>query len=233
MAWEVGMRWGDHHPDPEHPDWYGADSIWLENDELHLTVRHLPRYFDDIKKMRNFCSGCVSGIDHVHRGYYKFEYTLPVGRNLWPAIWMYSAKRWPPEIDITEGWTSSGLLCKHRRDYRRMFKNNIHPTVHYTVAGEYKQLAFHDGLLKGTSINKQSLSPRCTCELFWEKDSIEFRYNGQHVGLLTDEVILKALDEPMTIILDLALQSNFSMDDLQDYQANGREFVIHDIIYEP
>lgn len=234
MSWEIGMRWGDHHPDPVNKDWYGEKSVSIVDNEIHLNILKLPKYFDDINSVRQFCSGCVSSIGQVHYGRYHFEYTLPLGRHICPAIWLYSAKHWPPEIDIMEGWTGNKTICgRVRRDYRGAipWKNEIFPSLHYSEGGVAKCLTLHDGLLHGTMACKQPTEGRCTCDMTWSKDKIEIMYDGRLVVKYTDKKIMSLVDEPMTIILDLFCGHDFSMADYDDYQMYGREFIIHDLSY--
>ena len=226
LAWDIGLHWGDHNPNPRNLDWYGKEAVRLENDELHLTVLHKPQTFSD-GSTKPYCVGYLSSIDTVHRGHLKVEYTLPVGRHLWPAIWLFSPVSWPPEIDIMEGWPNT------RGNYRKLFKNKIFPTVHFVAAdGRHRWQTFHDGIFNGTRAARQPLDGRCTCELLWHGDSMEFRYNGHRVGLLTDRDILKRLDQPMNVILNLAVGYDFTAADYTDYRHFGREFIIHDLTYE-
>ena len=231
MMWEVGMRWGNHHPDTRNKDWYGEEAVSIVDDELQLNILHRPRRFD--VGVREFCSGCLSSIDHVHHGLYNFEYTLPMGRNLWPAIWLCSANLWPPEIDIMEGWTGAKFFGKVRRDYRRLpWKNNIFPSLHYTDGGKVKCLSLHDGLLKGTMACRQPMGERCTCDMIWNKDGIEIFYNKHLVARYSGKKVLALLDEPMTIILDLFCGYNYTLEDQKDYNRNGQAFIIHDFNYQ-
>lgn len=229
--WEIGMPWGDHHPDPVNRDWYGRDAVKTDAaGRLNLDILYKPCYFDDIRASRLYCSGCISSTATFGKGYYRFEYRLPLGRNIWPAIWLCGVESWPPEIDIMEGWTGS---C--RRDYRRClpWKNNIFPTVHYKEGYDNKVLSLHDGLFAGTLACRQPFYDRCVCELVWADEMIAFWYNNRCVATVTDPNILAALDHPMHVIIDLFCGHDFDLEDFKDYQDNGRKFTIYNFTYQP
>lgn len=235
FTWEVAMQWGDHHPADGHQEWYGPESVNLVNGDLRLDVLNQPRYFADIDAYRQYNVGCVHSREAIYKGYLMARYVLPVGRHLWPAIWLYAMDSWPPEIDIVEGWTGKSRLLKNRRDYLRIpFKNNIYPSLHYTDEGSDKHLekALHDGWLKGTMAYKQPLDGECSCELLWYDEYLAVRYNGHTVAYVTDKKMLSRLDKPMMVVLDLSVNYSFTEKDYQDYALNGRPFTIKEIKYE-
>jgi len=49
-----------------------------------------------------FASGSLTTRRTFTRGYFETRVTVPAGKGLWPAFWLTSSTRWPPEWDIFE-----------------------------------------------------------------------------------------------------------------------------------
>jgi beta-glucanase (GH16 family) len=58
-------------------------------------------------------SGAITSKSTRTYGYYEARIKVPQGQGLWPAFWLTSSKRWPPEWDIMEIPNSVGTLYQY------------------------------------------------------------------------------------------------------------------------
>jgi beta-glucanase (GH16 family) len=58
-------------------------------------------------------SGSITSRSTWTTGYFEARLKLPRGQGLWPAFWLTSSKRWPPEWDILEVPYSNGTLFQY------------------------------------------------------------------------------------------------------------------------
>lgn len=96
--------------------WYQPDDVFVNNGLLHLRAqkRKINGY--------EYTSGMISSHDKFafQYGYVEMRAKMPKGRGFWTTFWLGSqAKKWPPEIDISE--------------YLGSQPNNTHMTVHYST----------------------------------------------------------------------------------------------------
>lgn len=106
--WITQERWGQLHPDKPQC-WYDPSAVKVIDgiDWLVLKTHSNPKYFDNIKSISPYGVGLVSCTERFGHGTFEIEAKLPVGKNLWPAFWMWSWDSWPPEIDVFEGYTTT------------------------------------------------------------------------------------------------------------------------------
>jgi beta-glucanase (GH16 family) len=74
-----------------------------------------------IEGKKDSSSGYFSAVPSFKHGYFESRIKMKVTQGAWPAYWLSSASRWPPEWDIFE-FASDSLIC--------------YQTPHITVAGK-------------------------------------------------------------------------------------------------
>lgn len=129
LSWRPAQPWGIVHA--KYPiQYYDEDSVLVKDDHLILKQTHKPKkVIHHSGKVINstYAIGLVSSKKHWLYGWFEVEAKLPVGKGLWPAIWLTGVDNWPPEIDIVEGYTKKysryNILpfCKKRRT-----ESNVH-----------------------------------------------------------------------------------------------------------
>jgi len=86
--WEIGERWGMYHPDKA---WmYYSTPLLTPNGGL-FSVRHNPADFGDITIPMQVSLLSSQGIFEQQYGRFECRCTIPKGRGLWPAFWLYGA----------------------------------------------------------------------------------------------------------------------------------------------
>ena len=243
FEWMNGQPWGVAHPH-KNQVWYADESETsvTTDGNLVLKINNTPKYFSEIGHSKSFGCGCISTYQHFVYGDFHFEYKLPVGIHLWPAIWLSGVHSWPPEIDIVEGWSGNGYFCKNKPDYKRFpLFNNIHPGVFFARNGEtvYGKGYGSFGSDRATYSWLQKLNDWNTCDLIWRKDLIEVYYNGHRVMKITENdeakgyYILDGIRSEMYICIDSWTGDNFTQEDYKQYKEKGSPFIVKDFTYEP
>ncbi len=238
--WMNGQPWGEAHPDKTQL-WYADETEAIKimcNDNIGilLDINNNPRYFPDIDQTKPFGCGCISTVETFLYGHFHFEYILPIGIHLWPAIWLSGADDWPPEIDIVEGWSGNGYFIKNQPNYKKFIGfNYIHPGVYYGKDSEGNVLGKGFGSLgtKNTTYQcYQKLNHKLnTCDLYWYPDHVKAYYNNHLVMDITEKEILDGLNGRMYICMDSWIWNNFSQKDFENYKTKGSPFVITDFKY--
>ena len=240
--WMNGQPWGVAHPNKEHT-WYcdKAETNVLADGSLIMGINNNSKYFEEIGYSKPFGCGCISTFEPFLYGKFHFEYKLPKGIHLWPAIWLSGVHSWPPEIDIMEGWSGNGYFCKNKPNYRRFpLFNNIHPGIFYTKHGEevYSKSYGSFGSNRATYSWLQKLDEWNTCDLIWKKDLIEVYYNDRRVMKITDNdedrgyYMLDFMNKEMYVCIDSWTGDNFTQEDYKHYKENGTKFIIKEFTYE-
>ena len=240
--WINGQPWGEAHPSPDVICYADKDETVLNSDgSITLDINNKEKFFDgDVNHTKKFGCGWVSTNNGFLFGDFHFEYKLPKGANLWPAIWLSGVHTWPPEIDIMEGWSGNGYLCKNKPNYKRFpLFNNIHPGLFYfKVDGKVYSKGYGSfGSDCATYSWLQKLDDWNTCDLVWRKDLIEVYYNGHRVMRVTEDDedrgfhMLDFMGHEMYVCLDAAVQDDFTQDNYKQYKKSGSPFIIRDFTY--
>lgn len=208
--------WGLYHPDYNY--WYDPSCIKIVDDSAILNISTIK--YDD----KNFGAGQMVSKKRYLYGTFEWEYILPKGNNLWPAIWLTGAESWPPEIDVMEGWS-------HKNNYHKwLIFNDIMPNLHY----DFDNKTYQKGSL-GTYYTfrwLQSIDKVNKCKLVWTPDLIEISYNNHIIIRMTDKEILKYFNKPMLVIMNNAVTKDFTENNYKDYLNNNRPFRILSFTYE-
>lgn len=205
FSWMVGRNWGLAHPD--HICYADEKCVEIgENGEIRLGILKDPAEFNS--KIYDWGVGYLSSIEAIKYGTLELDFTLPTGNNLWPALWMYDCKTWPPEIDIVEGWSGDFI----RSSYLRFPGfNKIFPGVvlerRLSRSGGFMGKCTPACYIKKNRVN--------TCALYWTPEIMEVRYNGRLVMREKDPRRLEQLNASsgMNIHLQNYVTNDFTEED--------------------
>jgi hypothetical protein len=177
--WSLGLGWGDFHPDFPH-QYFGTnlEFISIENNILKLNTKNKTKFFykkdlPDYLKRPNQpeeiiipCGiGTITSKQEWKYGWFEIEAKLPIGKGLWPALWMYPPLS-PPfiEIDIIEAYSNLGNYYSNK-----CFKNwKFQPNIHYggeNIGGKNYPIK-----------NATNKYIKYICH--WTEDFIKIYYNG-------------------------------------------------------
>ena len=219
--------WGLFHP--RYNYWYDSSCIKITNSDVAILDVSDNKY-----SLKNFGAGQMVSKRHYLYGTFEWEYLLPKGRNLWPAIWLTAVESWPPEIDVMEGWTSRGYFIKNKPDYKRFIGfNNIVPGLVYGTIDDIKYYSKASLGTKTTFSCLQPIDKINKCKLEWTPNMIRISYNDYVVNEITDKEILKWFNKPMFVIMNSAVTEQFNESDYIDYKKNGRPFSILSFNHTP
>ena len=235
--WMNGQPWGEFHPNPKYI-WYSDKNEARVGpyDCLLLDINNHEKYFPGIDQTKKYGCGYISTCETFTYGNFHFEYILPIGIHLWPAIWLSGLDSWPPEIDIVEGWTGDGYFIKNQPNYKKFIGfNRIHPGVYYGKDENGNPIGKAFGSLGATDVTyscyQNTNGKSNTCDLEWWPDYVRVYYNKHKVMEIKDKTILDGLSGRMYVCIDLAAGNNFTQDDYEKYRANGLPFIIKDFVY--
>src|SRR6056300_1123569 len=99
--WYPSEIWGHIHPEKQHV-WYDSSAIEVKDNSLLLKTQYNPKYFEDLDLTSPMGVGLVTCLEKFEYGTFSLDAMLPSGKHLWPAFWLYSWDKWPPEIDVFE-----------------------------------------------------------------------------------------------------------------------------------
>jgi len=230
LHWRVGRPWGVAHPD----DICYADDgeVDIRGNIVNLGVGLKPHTFHG--KIYPWAVGYISSVERFKYGTFIFQFRLPLGRRLWPALWLCDAEVWPPEIDVVEGWSGMSPMARHTRHcYRRgPGLNRIFPGVHYGTVENH--MGVSGGLPRRSTLwymlHTEDMN---TATLLWMPDRVTVHYNGHRVMDLRDDRVLAWLRDSggMNIHLQQSVDNTFDYDDYVGLQR--RELTVYDIKYQP
>lgn len=235
--WMNGQPWGVAHPNPQHVWYANENETKVINDTVVLGVNNDAKFFGgEVNHTKDFGCGCISSFEHFLYGHFYFEYTLPIGIHLWPAIWLSGVDNWPPEIDIVEGWSGDGYFIPNQPNYKKFIGfNRIHPGVFYGIDSEGNVIGKGYGNFGTNNLTYQcyqKLNGKInTCDLYWYPNNIKVYYNEHKIMDIKDEEILKGLRKPMYVCIDCAVSDNFTQHDYQKYLQIGTVMAVTKFTY--
>jgi len=103
------MNFGNSQREDE---WYTPSQVQVQNGALNLIANLRPTAGNSANGSP-FTYSCRSGMVTTFPGF-NFQYgylqvvaNIPLGKGLWPALWLAASNlSWPPEVDILEAWGS-------------------------------------------------------------------------------------------------------------------------------
>ena len=223
--------------------WYYTDSGCASIDGdgvLSLTMRRNPTTLDwwnaDWTEYTSYnpviSCGLVRTVQPFRVGTrIECEVKAPAGSNLWFSLWLAACDRWPPEIDVFEGYTDAdgdyrGRLSLHpqfpfiHRDYR------LESCLHYN-----DRLGYH-AHLKARGVRASALNlPLDTrwnrFRLDWRRDAITIEANGNRVRSVTDRKVLSGMrTRGMWVILNIWPGKGFDIGEHGDIDSLRSPFMI-------
>lgn len=232
LHWINGHEWGVAHPEANCYADDGCTRILDGGGRMAFDVALRPR--EHHGRVYPWAVGLVRSREAVGYGRLTVDFLLPQGSHLQPAVWLYDAQSWPPEIDVVEGWSMSARWWMPRGWlYRRsLLTDKVHPSLIVAdgAAGGVRALrggcpraALWHGLL--------DVGGRNRAEMVWTPDRLDVSYNGRrvmHATAARHPMYFARLNEcrAMNIFLNTYTTARFSYD---DYTELGRPLVVLDL----
>lgn len=193
--WLLSERWGEIHLDKPYC-WYDPSCVDVDKEGfLHLKTHYNPKYYPNSHITSNVGVGLVSCTEKFYHGTYEIEAKLPIGKNLWPAFWMWSWDSWPPEIDIFEAY--SGGSNYFNLGFFNLWK--IETNVHYKKDGNNSSSGAKSHWFGFKNPTKNFIKYK----LDWQEKYLGFYYNDSLVRLITDSYIMDQLNQTtMNVIIN-------------------------------
>ena len=186
------QRWGNYHPD-DLSQWYDPKAVELSGGLVLKITNNTLNLSDGNIIMRGV--GLVQSKNTFGYGIYEWKVKLPVGKKLWPAVWVGCRSSWPPEIDIVEGYS----------DIKGKYKNKLNSNVWLgkdTETEKHFQLrAMSHGFLCDTS-------EPIKFTLHWEKDFVKIYYNDFLVRKIENKDDLEYLNMDPNVVVVLNTATN-------------------------
>lgn len=186
--------------EPYHPnkllEYYDKTAVSeLVNGTICIETKYEPKTFSNNITIP-FKVGVLRSKNSYLFGYFEAEILLPYGEYLWPAFWLTGKDTWPPEIDIIEAYSKNNEY----NDFK-----NLQTNVHYKKGVVSKMIGSENHPLP-TKLRNSYVK----YGVLWEKDKIEFYYNGYLVRRVSDAEVLSTTNHPMTIIINSAVETKYS-----------------------
>jgi hypothetical protein len=212
--WIVGEHWGKFHK--KKPNVYYGEPVLVENESHALfTVKHNPKLFimNSGKILIPFEVSLLSTAKSFKQKYGRFEcrMTLPVGKGVWPAFWMWGST-WPPEIDIIEAYgDNNGLDTKYQEI-----------NMHYGSDVQKNRSHIKPWMIKVDN-NKTVGKTYHEFAVEWKPNIIEFYTNGVKIYQYTNKKVLdkwfNSEDANMWMIINNSLRDGFIKDDNTEFYS--------------
>lgn len=223
--------------------WYYTDSGCARIDgdgALCLTMRHNPTTLDwwnaDWTEYTRYNPVISCGLVRSVRPFpigtrIECEVKAPAGSNLWFSLWLAACDRWPPEIDVFEGYTDAtgdyrGRLSLHpqfpfiHRDYR------LESCLHYNDSrGRHAHLKARG--VRASALDLPLDTRWNRFRLDWRRDAITIDANGNRVRSVTDRKVLSGTRTPgMWVILNIWPGKGFDIGEHGDIDSLRSPFMI-------
>lgn len=234
--WILGQPWGEFHKDylNQYYDTTGK-LTYVKDNKLFLEIKKLPKHYikKDLPDWMQYdnlpdeftipiCTGLITTIPNWQYGWFECQIKLPIGKNYWNAFWMGGAYKWPPEIDIFEGFSNDGEY--NRIKFPKLKNVKIQPNLHY---GNVNQNTKNDyGAYDVPVFDATKRFVQYVCH--WEKDFIKIYYDGNLIFETKDKDILKWYNnetDKMYIIIGHGLR--FFCDKVDESKMIVKKFKIY------
>lgn len=220
--WRVGQPWGRIHVS-DYPTIYYDNAAVIQHPGKGLILdtfakeivhskesfpEHQHNVLGDRQSLTTYVSsGVVSSKRAFKYGVFEFEFVLPKGPRLWPAIWLHGKETWPPEIDLFEGysnWVSSYHFDNTQNARKQISLSEFKPNLWYFKHGRIENYGPYSVKFQGklTDIHKATL--------VWEEHLIEMYYDNVLIFRCTDDRVLSLFDEHMYIVAGVGPRNNCS-----------------------
>ena len=208
--WNTNERWGICHPDRPYC-WYDESCVSIDaSGNLNLICRYDPKTItnsEGVTMHPEFGVGLVSSDasnPKFRYGRYTWVAKLPKGKNLWPALWMWSFDSWPPEIDVVEAWTNcSGSYYKFPLDWK------VTTNVHFKENGSNKNIKSKSVLMTKMPDPTKNFNEY---ELIWLPDRLDFRYNKKNIRSVEDPKLMKYINDNTQSGMNIIMNNHITAD---------------------
>lgn len=188
-----------------HPEnleqWYNRECVRITDNIFYIDSRFEPKTFPNGIYIKYAVGVAISKRLVNVNEYVECEIFIPKANGQWFAFWLSGSVKWPPEIDIVEGYS--------RRDNYKDYKK-FQPNLHYRKGDGLKKKSIGavdrplPKTLKGRFVK---------FGLLWKKDRIEWYYNGYLVKVLTNKNILLYMNEPLRLKINSGIQAVYNPQD--------------------
>ncbi len=224
-TWETQESWGIIHPN--YPYQYtDEECVDISKGQLILHTKRKPRSFALYPTNPQWARGLVMCMDKFHFGRYTIIATLPTGKNLWPAIWLYGQESWPPEIDIMEAYSNSkgSYFNLSTSSFRSFFHSLLRP---YKIEANY-HISTEGGV--GTERVRLGYIPDLTDSIVftmeWTEAHIIMRANGRIYSKVEGNV-MEHFQQPMRFLINNGIRKGGADN------ASESQFSIYHFHYTP
>lgn len=192
--WITEERWGNIHPDKAYC-WYDSKCVGVDDDgTLRLRVDYHPNTIavNGTEYTPSYGTGLLSSTRNnpeFKYGRYTWEAKFPRGKNLWPALWMWSWQSWPPEIDVVEAWTNS------RGGYLKCFAKDA--LVYWDLTTNLHDPNAKWNMVKHWALRHNVKDPTknfMEYALEWTPGHLKFYYDGKCIRTIDDPGLMAYLD---------------------------------------
>jgi beta-glucanase (GH16 family) len=160
-------------------EWYLPSQVKVQNGALNLVAKRVPtagRTAGGGSRTYSCRSGMVTTYPgfRFRYGYLQVVARIPIGKGLWPALWLAASNlQWPPEMDILEAWGSGQTISGP--PYAAMY---FHFTTPYSHDAYIKTVIHPATLAFGWHTFALSWTPR---QLTWLLDGKVFLTTHQYI----------------------------------------------------
>jgi hypothetical protein len=202
--WLTEERWGQIHPDKELV-WYDETAVKVITDtEVHLHSHWKPKKFKNLFGNYDLISyigiGLISCTERFGYGRFTVEAMLPNTAFAWPAFWMWSWDRWPPEIDVFEGYSNS--RGKYWSSFWDIMTNKlwrVETNIHLGKTPDNYSI----GTMRHFLGYKQPSEVWNKYSVLWTPNEISFWYNDTMIRWVQDKSVLSQFENTtMNVILN-------------------------------
>lgn len=220
--WIKQETWGQVHPEKSNV-WYDPSAVILDSENrLHLLTQYHPKYFKEVNDVVPVGVGLVCCLDSFHFGRYTIEAKLPVGKNLWSAIWLYSLGGEYAEIDIVEAYSNVyGSYCSFR-PFRLPAIYKLDSNFHYIKDEEWVTIGTKTHYVGFENPTKRFI----TYDMVWTPESIKLYADGRLQRVLKGKV-MEHFQRPMRMVLNNSIRFG------REYPIEQTDFVIKHFNYKP
>lgn len=196
-----------------------------KDNSLQFPIEYEPKSFvgDILNTRRKYKCAFIESSHVFTYGTYVFKAMIGNSPNTWPAIWLYGAECWPPEIDILEAYPDKDGDISNFPYVR--WETNIHYNEYNPQ--QYGAKGINSLIYKLTHKDGKP----DTWKLVWTPKSIKIYFNGIRVRKVTDKEVINHFNKynKMRVVVNNMLQEDFDNNDLK----NQQKFILYDFQYIP
>lgn len=188
-----------------------TNCVVTNNNTIKLPINYNPKKFpnDKLNTIRTYECAFIESSKVFSYGTYEFDVILDNSPNTWPAIWLYGANNWPPEIDVVEAYPRKNGKVINITDTK--WETNIH----YDDNGAKQYGAKGIPTLLYLLTHKQGKPD--TWKLVWTPEYIKIYFNGIRVRYVNDKKVINHFNanNKMRVVVNNMLQKDYNKSDYE------------------